>query len=152
MSHIRSGFVISKLLLLFALTACNFSASADKSLCQDSAQKYWKSFRTKVIQSDVKGVAELTQFPFFISSGIVDDDRQNKPVSKEEFIKQYPLLLIMDPGLSIEASTMFDLINSNEKLKDISCSDDGAQFRVGDWVFEYKPNGWKFVQAYTDEN
>ncbi len=143
--------VFSQVGIIIALVACNSSVSADKTACPDSAQQYWKKFRTTVLQNNTNGVADLTQFPFIMSSGIVDEDRRNKPIQRAEFLKQYPHLLTRDPGLSLEPSTMWDLIKSNERLTAAFCAADDGQFRVGDWVFQKESQNWRFVQAYVGE-
>ena len=144
--------VISQVGIIIALVACNTSVSADKTACPDSAQQYWKKFRSVVLQNNVNGVADLTQFPFVMSSGIVDEDRRNNSIQRAEFVKQYLHLLTRDPGLGLEPSTMWNLIKSNEHLTASSCEADGGQFRVGDWVFQYKSQNWRFVQAYVGED
>ena len=142
---------ISLFVMLTVLGACDASVSAAKTTCSVDAQQYWKKFRTAVLLNKVNEVAELTQFPFIVSSGIVDADRKNTSIQSAEFIKRYPLLLTQDPGLSIEPSTMMELIKSNEKLSESFCAPDGGQFRIGDWVFQSRSKNWRFVQAYVGD-
>ncbi len=150
MIYQQSGKVPRRLIAVFMLVICNVSIAADDQICTDSAQQYWAKFRNAVLQSDVDGVANLSQFPFIVSSGLQDSDRKNKPTSRADFISIYPLLLIKDPGLSLKPSTMWDLISNSKKLTPDFCTSGGGQIRVGDWVFQLKDGKWRFVQVYID--
>ena len=133
-----------------ALLGCENTAIANKTTCPASAEQYWKEFRTAVLQNNIEAVAGLTKFPFVMSSGTLDTDRKNKSLQRAEFVKAYLRLLNSDPGLSLEPSTMFNVVAQNERLSASACADDGLRFRVGDWVFESTQKRWRFVQAYDD--
>lgn len=139
-----------QILAIASLLGCENTAIANKAACPHGAQQYWKEFRNAVLQNNIDAVAGLTKFPFVMSSGTLDTDRKNKSLQRPEFVKAYPRLVKNDPGLSLEPSTMFDVVAQNERLSASACADDGPRFRVGDWVFESTQKRWRFVQAYDD--
>jgi hypothetical protein len=142
---------VSLFVICVALAGCDAPVLAAKTACTADAQQFWKRFRIAVLENNPSGVADLTQFPFIVSSGIVDTDRKNTSIQRTEFIKRYPQLLSQDPGLKIEPSTMLDLIKTSEQLKESFCASDGEQFRAGDWVFQVKSQNWRFVQVYVGD-
>ena len=144
--------VIGLLVFVATLMGCDASVSVAKNSCPEGAQQFWKKLRYAVLQSNTSGVAELALFPFTLSSGVVDADRKNIPIQRAEFIKKFPHLLTHDPGLSLDPSTMWDLINSVERLTGTLCAPDGEQFRVGNWVFQNNSQSWRFVQAYVGKD
>ena len=142
---------ILKLALIFLLTSCNGSATA-KSNCPDSAQQFWKNFRTAVIKNDTAAIAGMTQFPFILSIGVMDEDRKNLPLQRDKFVTAIPKLLSDDSGMSETPTSMQQYAKSLDMVPSKFCSADGKQFRVGDWVFQLKQENWKFIQTYMDDD
>lgn len=140
--------IIQLLLTALLINLYSMTGNAADEACTNSAQQYWAKFRGAVLESNVEAVANLTRFPFMVSSGMLDDERKNKSISRQEFIALYPQLLISDPGIKLTPTTMWDLINENKQLTPAFCTSGGGQFRVGDWVFRLKDNKWKFQQVY----
>lgn len=135
------------------LVACQDPASAEKSACPESAQQYWKVFRDAVLKNDLQRVADLTQYPFRLSIGSLDFNRRDVYLDRKEFTATFPRFLSIDPGISGAHKTMKNYLEAESSIPTPSkaCAPDGGLFRVGDWVFELKPAGWRFVQAYVGD-
>jgi len=133
-------------IVLFGLQSLPARADA----CPDTAQQYWRAFRTSVLQGDLTAITNASRFPFVVFSGILDSDREEKSIDREEFVKLFPAWLEADPGLSPTAATMKSLVEATVRLTPLQCST-ATQFRVGDWVFRPASEGWRFVEVYTDE-
>lgn len=143
------------ILCLFAITttlaACNDPVSAAKNTCPEGAQQYWKKFHGAVLKNDIDTIASMTQFPFVIVKSIIDESDKEQ-VDRAGFVKQFPLLLNIDPGVGSTPTTMKQLITSTKELSSSQCAAQGSQFNVSLWFFQLTPDGWRFVRAYTEEN
>jgi hypothetical protein len=117
--------------------------------CIDSAQQYWKAFRIAAIRSNLSAVANMSQFPFELRGTL--DESNKRQVLYKEFIRLFPTLLKTDPGLSPTPTTMKSLLTTTTRLLPSFCNSYGNQFRVGTWVFQLTPEGWRFVQAFIDD-
>ena len=113
------------------------------------AQQYWENFRTAALKGRPVEVAGLTSFPFAVRKTL--DDTPTQQYGRADFLKAWPRLLRSDPGVAATPTTMKSLIRSNTQLSSKQCSDGDHQFRVGNWVFQLKPAGWRFVQAFLDD-
>ena len=147
-------------MLVFAVTlaACSDSVPAAKSACPESAQQYWKQFRSAVLKNDLAAITGMTHFPLEVRGEL--DDSPKKMVPRQDFNKHFPQLLNTEtelvhnsqqPATTSAHSSMKELINVTTKLHSSFCSTDGEQFGVGEWIFVLRPKGWGFVQAFTNE-
>ena len=115
----------------------------------DSAQQYWRAFRLAAIQDKISIVADMISFPIEIR-GVLDSS-EHRQIARPEFIRLFPKLLKTDPGLAPTPTTMISLVNSTPQLSPSFFNSHRNQFRIGSWVFQLKPEGWRFVQAFIDE-
>jgi hypothetical protein len=56
-----------------------------------------------------------------------------------------------DPGVAATPTTMKALVQGSSHLSAKQCRNGDHQFRVGSWMFQLTPDGWRFVQAYLDD-
>ena len=153
----RTRQIIGLLAFIIMLAACNDSVSVVKNACPESAQQYWKKFRSAVLKNKLNEIADMTHFPLEIRGML--DDSEKKIVSRQGFSKHFPQLLntelgdyYQQPVITPAPSSMKALVSATTKLSPSFCSADSGQFRVGEWVFLLKPNGWGFVQAFVNES
>lgn len=143
-------YTIVKLFVFVVLLGGHIdSATAAETVCTDSAQQYWKAFRQAVLQGKLSVVADLSRFPFELGGTL--DNSERRHVLRKEFIRLFPSYLKADPGLSPAPTTMKSLLKVTAYLSPSFCNSYGNQFRVGTWVFELTPQGWRFVQAFVDD-
>lgn len=147
----RTCPILCLLAIATALAACNDPVSAAKNTCPEGAQRYWKEFRGAVLKNDIDTIVAMTQFPFVIVRSIIDESDKVQ-VERAGFVKQFPLLLNKDPGVSFTPTTMKQLVASTKELSSSQCSAQGSQFNVSLWFFQLTPDGWRFVRDYTEEN
>lgn len=143
------SIIVSQFVFLVLVGLHTLSAMSAEGSCTESVQQYWKIFRIAVLQDDLSTVANLTRFPFEVR-GILDESDKRK-VLREGFLRLFPALLETDPGMSATPTTMKSLLNTTTYLSPSFCNTYGNQFRVGVWVFELTPDGWRFVQAFVDD-
>ena len=139
----------SSLLFAFLLGLYALNASCASNKCPDNAQEYWSTFRQAVLNDDVSSVIAVTEFPFILRGQL--DDSPVRHLSRDEFTGEFPRMLASDPGMSPDPTSMKDYIARTSKLPTSFCNATGNQVRVGDWVFNLTPNGWRLVEAYLDE-
>lgn len=135
--------------VLAALCGYSIVAVASGAQCPETAQQYWTAFRTAALRGDRPAIADMSRFPFAVN-GMLDESAKRR-LGRKQFIAAYPALLKTDPGLSATPTTMKALLDDSPKLSPAFCNPAGNQFRVGTWVFELTPQGWRFVQAFVDE-
>lgn len=135
--------------LLLGLSVLSISTTALAGPCPETAQRYWDTFRRSVVNGDPQAVADASRFPFLVNGTL--DDSNIRRVQRKTFIRLLPSLLRTDPGLTAEPSTMKALIQATEQLSPTFCNARGNQMRVGSWVFEQTPQGWRFVQGFLDD-
>lgn len=143
--------VVCQFVLLAILAACQEQVTAEKNPCPESAQQFWKTFRSAILKNDIQAIADITQFPFQLSVGSLDFNRKEILLNRKKFIAIFPKLLPVDPGISEAHKTMKGYAEAMSSIPSKSCMSDGALFRIGDWVYELKPEGWRFVQAFAGE-
>ncbi len=134
---------------LLSFGAVALPVMADTSACPDSAQHYWKAFRQSVLRGDHVAVTQATRFPFEVRGTLDESDR--RLIDQKDFASLLPALLKADPGLFPQPSTMRSLLKASSRLKPSACNVQGDQLRVGVWVFERTPEGWRFVRGYLDQ-
>ena len=117
--------------------------------CTEAAQTYWKTFRQAVQRNDAVRLADLAAFPFDIKPTL--DSTETRQVAREEFIRLVPGLLKTNPGLTANPTSMQRFTQTHRRLSASFCNAQGNQVRVGAWLFQLKPQGWRFVQAVVDE-
>jgi hypothetical protein len=93
-------------------------------------------------KGDTHLIADLSLFPFKLRGTL--DDSEARELSREDFIKLFPAFLKTDPGLAPTPTTMKTFVKRNTKLAQSFCNASGNQIRVGTWVFELRPEGWRF--------
>lgn len=146
----RGVSILVSLFAFFVLLGLHsLSATGAACNCTDSAQQYWMAFRIAALRGNLQAVANMSRFPFELRGTL--DESDTRQVLRDEFISHFPALLNTDPGLSPAQATMKSLIEATTLLSPSSCNSYGNQFRVGTWVFELTPEGWRFVQAFVDE-
>lgn len=124
------------------------SASPAATECA-GAQQYWEHFRAAALGGRPTDVANLTSFPFTLKKTL--DGTPAERYARVDFLKAWPRLLRSDPGVAATPTTMKALVQGNSQLSTKQCRDGDHQFRVGNWVFQPTPDGWRFVQAYLDD-
>lgn len=149
MKHRTAVLLVSQLMCVVLLGLWSFSATAAASSCSDNAQAYWKMFRINALQGKSAKVANATRFPFAINGTL--DEGEKRLIDREEFIRILPALLKTDPGLSPASTTMKSMLMSTMRLSQSFCNSYGNQLHVGAWVFELTTEGWRFVQAFVDD-
>ena len=164
LKHARHVFC--QLVLVVTLVACDAPVSSNarvgadywakedlKNPCPESAQQYWKTFRSAVLKNDPNAVADMTHFPFLLSIGSLDHNRKDIYLSRKEFIALFPRLLPTEQGVTETITTMKEYVKAASMIPkpSKSCAADGGQFGVGNWIFWLKPEGWRFVQAGVDD-
>lgn len=125
------------------------AAAHTASPCTEAAQTYWKTFRQAVQRNDAVRLADLAAFPFDIKPTL--DSTETRQVAREEFIRLFPGLLKTNPGLTANPTSMQHFAQTHRRLSASFCNAQGNQVRVGAWLFQLKPQGWRFVQAVVDE-
>jgi hypothetical protein len=138
-----------QVVFLMAVAMYITSVSAVAGTCPDHAQRYWQTFRAAALGSNLTAIVDLSYFPFETRGTL--DDSPKRQINRQDFIKLFPQLLKTDPGLSPTPTTMKSLLKTSPRLSSSFCNLDANQFRVGTWVFELKPEGWRFIQAFVDE-
>lgn len=153
----QTGRTVGVLLLAGMLAACSDPVPAAKDACPESAQVYWKKFRTAVMSDDLNAVAKATHFPLEVRGQL--DDSPTKMVSRDDLGKYFPQLLntelgsyFQQPVITPPPTSMKELVKATSQLHSSFCSEQGDQFGVGAWVFLLKPAGWRFVQAFVNES
>ena len=148
--NLRKAYAVFSLCVLLMATGFYTTAASETSVsCPNSAQQYWEKFRGDVLGHNLPMITNQSQFPFELR-GLLDES-EKKQINRNDFIKVFPKLLSTDPGLSPTATTMKSLVITTSRLSPSFCNAYGNQFRVGTWVFELKPEGWRFVQAFIDD-
>lgn len=140
--------LVKQLVFILLLGLQSLSATADARACPDTAQRYWEAFRISVLRGDLTAIANASRFPFAISGTL--DESETRHIDRKEFIRLFPALLKADPGLSPTPTTMKSLLKATIRLSPSLCNSYGNQLRVGAWVFELTPEGWRFVQGFVD--
>ena len=164
LKHARHVFC--QLVLVVTLVGCDAPVSSNsrvgadfwakedlKNPCPESAQQYWRTFRSAVLKNDPNAVANMTHFPFLLSIGSLDHNRKDIYLSRKEFIALFPRLLPSDPGYFDAPRTMKEYVQTSSTIPmpSKSCTPEGRLFHVGNWTFDLKPEGWRFVQAGVDD-
>jgi hypothetical protein len=114
-----------------------------------TAQDFWTGFRAAIAQNNAVSVARLAQFPFEVRSAL--NENESRRVSEAQFVELFPKLLNTDSGMTAIPTTMQVYLTSTPVLSPAACSANENQFRIGAWLFELKPDGWRFVRAYVDD-
>ncbi len=91
----------------------------------------------------------MTRFPFR-TRGTLDTD-SIVVYDRLAFLDIVDRLLAQDPGLRPEPETMRDLIDRTDSVTTRHLGDGGRTARIGVFVFERGPDGWRFARAYIDE-
>jgi len=112
-------------------------------------QDFWLEFRRAVLVGDKEHVAALTRFPFHIR-GPLDTDSV-VAYDRQAFLGIVDRLLEQDPGLRPEPERMRDLIDRTDSVTSRHLGDGGRTARIGVFVFERGPDGWRFSRAYVDQ-
>ena len=116
--------------------------------CPANAQDYWAAFRTSTLNNQPAAIADLTRFPFTVT-GVIDAG--SREMNRAEFMSRWPALLIEDPGMTPQSSTMEAFVRATPTLRPSFCNGSGNQLRVGLWVFQLGTEGWRFVQAFVED-
>lgn len=154
----RTRRIVGLLLFAATLMACSDPAPAvKKNACPDSAQVFWKKFRTAVMSNDLNAVAGMTHFPLEVQNDM--DSNNKKTVSQKDFAQRFPQLLnieeLDDPSQQSATTTtllsMKKVVKATAELPASACSGQGRQFNVGNWTFLLNPAGWRFVIAHSNE-
>ena len=149
MSFLRVAMAVGQFAFITLLGMHAAHTAESPNTCTESAQRYWKTFRVAALKSNTHLVADLSRFPFKLRGTL--DDSEARELSREDFIKFFPILLKTDPGLTPTPTTMKAFVKTNTKLSQSFCNASGNQIRVGTWVFELGPDGWRFVQAFVED-
>lgn len=144
-----SVVLVRRLVFIVFLGLQSLSATAYANACPETAQQYWKVFRISVLRGDLPAIANASRFPFAISGTL--DESEERHIERKEFIRLFPALLKADPGLSPTPTTMKSLLKATTRLSPSFCNSYGNQLRVGAWVFELTPEGWRFIQGFVDD-
>jgi len=140
-------FSLSTLLVIITIPTACFAKT--NSHCPDNAQQFWKEFRTAAMQSNVKKIANMVQFPLEVRGTM--DDSPSRQMKRDKFKNILPKLLATDPGMSAIPGTMKSYIQNIETVQKKACNKHGNQFRIGTWVFVKKNADWLLVQAFIEE-
>lgn len=149
----RTGFLSRPL----ALCSILLSASVLPGCAQDQHQRepiaafqeFWRQFRRAALAGDKEELATLTRFPFR-TRGTLDTD-STVAYDRPAFLVVVDRLLEQDSGMRPEPETMRDLINRTDSVTTRFLGDGGPTARIGAFVFERGPDGWRFARAYIDE-
>jgi hypothetical protein len=131
------------------MTRALAAAEQDPAACGEDAQKFWQTFRGAALKGQAEKIADLSVFPFELR-GTLDGDPPRK-LTRVEFARTWPSLLNSDPGVTAKATSMRAFIKLHVRLLTKFCEVGGRGFRVGNWVFEIRPDGWRFVRAFSGD-
>lgn len=124
------------------------AAAHATGVCTAAAQVYWKQFREAARRGNGERVADLGLFPFKLKPTL--DSSKETLIDRNDFIKQFAELTMVDSGLNSKPTTMKSMVEKNKRLSTRFCNAAGNQFRVGGWLFRLEPQGWRFVEAAVD--
>lgn len=111
-------------------------------------QIFWQSFRKAALEDNRNELVRLSNFPFE-TRGVLDTD----PVIKHDrkwFLRNWPKLIAIDPGLLSTEDSMRQLIERTVEVTRKENPVEGGA-RVGDFEFKKLRGGWRFVHAYFEE-
>lgn len=145
----NAGLSVMVILLAALMYVAPRTVSAHTAgVCTEAAQEYWTHFRKAARRSNAERVADLGSFPFKLKPTL--DSSEATQIGRDEFIERFPELLKVDPGLNANPTTMRSMVEKHPRLSARFCNSKGNQFRVGAWLFQLTPEGWRFVQATVD--
>lgn len=139
-----SFFVFSAFLM--ALPVPLRSSPGDKASAD--FQIFWRSFRKAALEDNRNELVRFSNFPFE-TRGVLDTD----PVFKHDqqwFLKNWPKLIAIDPGLRPTEDSMRRLI---ERTVEVTRKENPVEgwARVGDFEFKKLRGRWRFVHAYFED-
>ncbi len=134
-----------------ALVAVSAEAPENKQAkSYDAHAPFWQAFQSAVASKDAKLVSEFIEFPFR-TRGPMDGDPVTT-VNVEEFIALWPTLLSLDPGMTVDPTTMVDMVAATAEIPPIALDmQDGIAFRVGNFEFVKGDTGWHFAMSYISQ-
>lgn len=118
---------------------------------------FWTHFRSLVLDKKYSEIAKYTVFPLQTRGSM--DDQPILTYTAGEFEKLFPLFLASPTGLSTDFNeTQLDYIKARPTLtfrtdgKIPSLSADGKKAEVSAMKFEQRPEGWRLVFLYLEDD
>ena len=156
----RTFQIIVPLILssLFLLAACTepvstpVSTATESKVCPESAQQFWKKFRSAVLKEDMNALADMTQFPLEVGGDM--DNNPKKFVYRKNFNKHFTQLLSYELNsdylpITPRPASMKELARAVTEPP--SCGKRGDYFYLGTFVFLLNPEGWRLVKVHSNE-
>ena len=109
---------------------------------------FWRAFRHAALQRDLDALAQLSHLPISARGSLDDDPVRTTPRSK---LQPLLLTLLNQPVATRgEPQTHEQYLQAHDVPPADAVENSGKYARVGDIVFELRPNGWRWTEAYSD--
>ena len=161
--HLKRTFQIIVLLIIssvFLLAACTepvstpVSTSTESKVCPESAQQFWKKFRSAVLKEDMNALADMTHFPLEVYTST--ESFSERSLYRNNFNKHFTYLLNLglgghefDPYPKPIPASMKEFARAVSKLEE--CVDGGTRFQLGMWMFQLYPEGFRFTAVAPND-